>query len=145
MTDKQSQEIRSSKRAKFTQSKPKKKSTSTTWLLAGGAVLVVGQLGLFSQNVTAGRGWVAIALVIFGRWRPLRVMAGALLFGLTDALQLRIQSAGGGIESDVPYELFQALPYIVTILVVVIATARAKDDAMPEALGVPYVKGAHAG
>ena len=47
----------------------------------GGAVLIVAQLGLFRDNITAGRGWVAIALVIFGRWSPLRVMAGALLFG----------------------------------------------------------------
>lgn len=108
----------------------------------GGAVLVVGQLGLFVQNVTAGRGWVAIALVIFGRWSPFRVAAGAFLFGFTDALQLRIQAAGGGIESDVPFEFFQALPYLVTVIVVVVATARAKDDAQPESLGVPYVKGA---
>ena len=108
----------------------------------GGAVLVVGQLGLFTQNVTAGRGWVAIALVIFGRWSPLRVAAGAFLFGFTDALQLRIQSASGGIESSVPFEFFQALPYLVTIVVVVVATARARTDAQPESLGVPYVKGA---
>lgn len=108
----------------------------------GGAVLVVGQLGFFSQNVSAGRGWVAVALVIFGRWSPLRVAVGAFLFGLTDALQLRIQAAGGGIESAVPYELFQALPYVVSLLVVVIATALARSDAQPEALGVPYLKGA---
>lgn len=107
----------------------------------GGAVLVVGQLGLFTQNVTAGRGWVAIALVIFGRWSPLRVAAGAFLFGFTDALQLRIQSASGGIESDVPFEFFQALPYLVTIVVVVMATASARDDAQPESLGIPYTKG----
>ncbi len=107
----------------------------------GGAVLVVGQLGFFTENVSAGRGWVAIALVIFGRWSPLRVTLGALLFGLTDALQLRIQSAGGGIQSAVPYELFQAMPYLVTLVVVVVATARSHDDAAPEALGVPYVKG----
>ena len=109
----------------------------------GGAVLVVGQLGLFVQNVTAGRGWVAIALVIFGRWSPLRVAFGAMLFGFTDALQLRIQAASGGIESNVPFEFFQALPYIVTIVVVIVATARARGDAQPEALGVPYLKGAH--
>jgi len=92
--------------------------------------------------VAAGRGWVAIALVIFGRWSPLRVAAGAFLFGFTDALQLRIQSASGGIESDIPFEFFQALPYLVTIVVVVVATARARGDAQPEALGVPYIKGA---
>ena len=83
---------------------------------------------------------MAIALVIFGRWSPLRVMAGALLFGLTDALQLRIQAAGGGVGTEVPFELFQALPYIVTIAVVVTATARARDDAQPRSLGVPYEK-----
>ncbi len=107
----------------------------------GGAVLVVGQLGLFVQNVTAGRGWIAIALVIFGRWSPPRVAAGAFLFGFTDALQLRIQSASGGIESEVPFEFFQALPYLVTLVVVVVATARARDDAQPESLGLAFVKG----
>jgi len=107
----------------------------------GGAVLVVGQLGLFVQNVTAGRGWIAIALVIFGRWSPPRVAAGAFLFGFTDALQLRIQSASGGIESEVPFEFFQALPYLVTIVVVVVATARARDDAQPESLGWAFIKG----
>lgn len=107
----------------------------------GGAVLVVGQLGLFVQNVTAGRGWIAIALVIFGRWSPPRVAAGAFLFGFTDALQLRIQSASGGIESEVPFEFFQALPYLVTIVVVVVATARARDDAQPESLGLAFIKG----
>lgn len=106
----------------------------------GGAVLIVAQLGLFRDNITAGRGWVAIALVIFGRWSPLRVTAGALLFGLTDALQLRIQAAGGGVGTGVPFELFQALPYIVTIAVVVAATAGARGDAQPKALGVPYEK-----
>ena len=108
----------------------------------GGAVLVVGQLGFFNQDVTAGRGWVAIALVIFGRWSPTRVTLGALLFGITDALQLRIQSAGGGIQSAVPYEFFQALPYLLTLIVVVVATARSRDDAQPESLGAPYMKGA---
>ena len=108
----------------------------------GGVVLVVGQLGMFMENVTSGRGWVAIALVIFGRWRPLRVMAGALLFGITDAIQLRIQAAGGGIESDVPFELFQAMPYLVTIAVVIFATARARRSGEPEALGRPFFKGA---
>lgn len=110
----------------------------------GGAVLIVAQLGLFRDNITAGRGWVAIALVIFGRWSPLRVMAGALLFGVTDALQLRIQAAGGGVGTGVPFELFQALPYIVTIAVVVAATAWARDDAQPKALGFPYEKEAGA-
>ena len=55
--------------------------------LKGGAVLVVGQLGIIQTNVTAGAGWIAVALVIFGRWNPVYVIAGAFLFGTTDALQ----------------------------------------------------------
>jgi simple sugar transport system permease protein len=106
----------------------------------GGAVLIVGQLGFFRDSITAGRGWVAIALVIFGRWTPLRVFGGALLFGMTDALQLRIQAAGGGINSGVPFEFFQALPYLVTLGVVIVATARSRDDAMPTALGTTFEK-----
>jgi simple sugar transport system permease protein len=106
----------------------------------GGAVLVIAQLGLFQSNITAGRGWVAIALVIFGRWNPVRVVGGALLFGLTDALQLRIQAASGGYETSVPFELFQLLPYLVTVVVVSVATVRARRDAQPSALGVPFEK-----
>jgi general nucleoside transport system permease protein len=106
----------------------------------GGAVLVVAQLQLFANNVTAGRGWVAIALVILGRWNPLLVLGGAFLFGLTDALQLRVQAAGGGLNAAVPYELFQALPYVVTLVVMTVSAVRARRDAKPAALGVPFVK-----
>jgi ABC-type uncharacterized transport system permease subunit len=106
----------------------------------GGAVLVVGQLSLFLPNVTAGRGWVAIALVIFGRWNPLYVLGGAVLFGLTDALQLRIQAASGGIDTGVPFELFQALPYAVTLAVMALVVIRGRRDAQPAALGIPYRK-----
>jgi general nucleoside transport system permease protein len=106
----------------------------------GGAVLVVAQLQLFANNVTAGRGWVAIALVIFGRWNPLLVLGGAFLFGLTDALQLRVQAAGGGLSATVPYEFFQALPYLITLLVMTVSAVRARRDAQPAALGVPFVK-----
>ena len=108
----------------------------------GGAALVVSDLGFWDQNVVAGRGWVAIALVIFGRWSPTRVALGTVLFGLTDKLGQTIQTAGGGIQSGVPYEFFQALPYLVTLVVVVAATALARDDAAPESLGTPYLKGA---
>jgi len=105
-----------------------------------GAVLVIGDVSLFGTNVTAGRGWVAIALVIFGRWNPLIVFGGALLFGMTDALQLRIQAASGGSNSGVPYEVFQALPYVLTLAVMVIATVAAKRNAQPAALGIPFRK-----
>ena len=100
----------------------------------GGAVLTVAQLGIFNEGVTAGRGWIAVALVIFARWRPGLVLAGALLFGIANALQFRIQALN--IEA-IPYELLLMLPYVLTILVLLRTTSRA---AAPAALGVPYVK-----
>jgi general nucleoside transport system permease protein len=106
----------------------------------GGAVLIVTQLRLFANNITAGRGWVAIAIVIFGRWHPIWVLVGAFLFGFTDALQLRVQAAGGGINAVVPYEFFQALPYLVTVVVMVLSSITGRRDAQPAALGVPYRK-----
>jgi ABC-type uncharacterized transport system permease subunit len=107
----------------------------------GGAVLIIGDINLWGPNVTAGRGWVAIALVIFGRWNPLLVFGGALAFGITDALQLRIQAASGGTTASIPYEVFQALPYVLTLVVLVWATIAAKRSAQPSALGVPFRKG----
>jgi simple sugar transport system permease protein len=106
----------------------------------GGAVLIVGDIGLFQDNITNGRGFVAVALVIFGRWNPLLVLLGAFMFGLVDALQLRIQTLSGGTSSAVPYEFFQALPYLLTLAVMVTATVVAKRSAQPSALGVPYLK-----
>ena len=81
-------------------------------MAAGGAFLSLAQLGAFSPGIIAGRGWVAIALVIFARWDPLRAMLGSLLFGGVFALQLRLQTIG----FDLPFEAFLALPYIVTIM-----------------------------
>jgi simple sugar transport system permease protein len=106
----------------------------------GGAVLIIGDVSLFGTNVTAGRGWVALALVIFGRWNPLLVFGGALAFGILDALQLRIQAASGGTNAAVPFEVFQALPYVLTLTVMVVTTITARRNAQPAALGVPYRK-----
>lgn len=102
----------------------------------GGAALVNGPLGLFNREVTAGRGWVALALVVFAGWRPGVAVAGALLFGLCDAAQLRLQ----GTATEIPYEVFLALPYLVTLIALVL---RARASRTPAALGVPYVRGAH--
>jgi general nucleoside transport system permease protein len=110
----------------------------------GGAVLVLGQLNLFETNVSGGRGWIAVALVIFGRWNPLLVLGGAFLFGFTDALQIRVQAVSGGIASTVPTEIFAALPYVVTLAVMVVATVWAGRDAQPSALGAPFRKGVNA-
>jgi general nucleoside transport system permease protein len=98
----------------------------------GGAVLTVGQLGLFKEGVTAGRGWIAVALVIFARWQPHLALAGALLFGCATALQFRLQALN---LPWLPYELLLMLPYVLTLLVLL--RARASDGA-PAALGRPY-------
>jgi len=100
-------------------------------MAAGGAFLSLAQLGAFTYGIIAGRGWVCIALVIFGNWHPLRVLWGALLFGGVFALQLRLQIAG----LKLPYETFLALPYLVTILALAIA---GRNAAYPAALLKPY-------
>jgi ABC-type uncharacterized transport system permease subunit len=102
-------------------------------MAAGGAFLSLSQLGAFTHGIISGRGWVAIALVIFGNWDPIRVMGGALIFGGTFALQLRLQAMG--LELPIPYETFLALPYIVTIIALVIA---GRNASYPAALLKPY-------
>jgi len=102
-------------------------------MAAGGAFLSLAQLGAFTHGIVSGRGWVAIAIVIFGNWDPLRVMAGALIFGGTFALQLRLQAMG--LQLPVPYETFLALPYVVTIIALVIA---GRNASYPAALLKPY-------
>ncbi len=101
----------------------------------GGAVLTVVQLNLFTEGITAGRGWIAIALVVFSRWNPVWALVGALLFGITDALQFRIQALG---SQEMPYEFLLMLPYGLTLLALVFSTGR---SLAPAALGIPYVKG----
>jgi len=108
----------------------------------GGAVLTVVQLQLFREGITAGRGWIAVALVIFARWRPGLALVGALLFGLADALQYRIQvlsqvERGSGA---IPYEFLLMLPYVLTLLALLYR--RGRSDA-PAALGRPYSEDTH--
>lgn len=98
---------------------------------AGGAFLSLAQLGAFTYGIIAGRGWVCIALVIFGNWDPFRVLWGALLFGGVFALQLRLQTTG----LQLPYETFLALPYLVTIAALAIA---GRNVQYPAALLKPY-------
>jgi len=94
-------------------------------MAAGGAYLSLAQLGSFIFGIVSGRGWVCIALIIFANWHPVRVMWGALLFGGVSALQLRLQSQG----YKLPYELFLALPYLVTILALTLAGRNASAPA----------------
>ncbi|HEY76146.1 MAG TPA: ABC transporter permease [Thermoflexia bacterium] len=102
-------------------------------IAAGGAFLSLAQLGAFTHGIVSGRGWVALALVIFGNWDPVKVMWGALIFGGTFALQLRLQAMG--LNLPIPYETFLALPYVVTIVALVIA---GRNATYPAALLKPY-------
>lgn len=102
-------------------------------MAAGGAFLSLAQLGAFTHGIIAGRGWVAIAIVIFGNWSPVKVMGGALIFGGTFALQLRLQAMG--LQLPIPYETFLALPYVVTIIALVLA---GRNASYPAALLKPY-------
>lgn len=99
----------------------------------GGAFITLAQLNMFTENLTAGRGFIAIAAVIFGRWHPLGAMIATLLFGMADALQLRLQ----GLGVNVPYQFLLMLPYIFTILAMVGVVKRTNA---PTALAVPYEK-----
>lgn len=98
---------------------------------AGGASLSLGQLHFFVDDMTGGRGFMALAALIFGRWDPVGGLVACLLFGAADALQFRIQATG----VNIPYQFMLMLPYLLTLVVLVIFMARARG---PAAIGVPY-------
>lgn len=91
----------------------------------GGASLVLAQVGSFTEGMTAGRGYVAIAIVVLGRWHPGGIALGALLFGLATALQFLLQTLG----LDAPYQLFLMLPYLLTLLALAGAVGRVRAPA----------------
>ncbi len=90
-----------------------------------GASLVLAQVGTFTEKMTAGRGFIAIAIVVLGRWHPLGAALAALLFGAATALQFTFQASG----SAVPYQLFLALPYLLALAVLAVAVGRRKGPA----------------
>jgi ABC-type uncharacterized transport system permease subunit len=98
----------------------------------GGAYLSIGFVGAFGENMTAGRGFIALAAVIFGNWRPFGAFAAALLFGASTALSFRLAT-----YSDSAAVLFQALPYILTLIAVAGVIGRSIP---PAAVGRPYSK-----
>ncbi len=105
----------------------------------GGAHLSLAYTKGWTENITGGRGWIAVALVIFAMWDPLRAVIGAALFGGINAVQFRMQAAG----TTIPAALLNMLPYIATILVLVIITwweTLRKRIGAPAALGVPYAR-----
>lgn len=97
----------------------------------GGGQLVLAGLGLFTEDVTAGRGFIALAAVVFGRWRPVGTLGAVLLFAVTEAVQVRSQVLG----LDLPYQLLIAMPYIVTILALAVFQ---RSMRAPAALGAAY-------
>ncbi|HEV8629900.1 MAG TPA: ABC transporter permease [Thermoanaerobaculia bacterium] len=98
----------------------------------GGAYLSIGQASLFTRNMSAGRGFIALAALIFGKWRPVQTMLACLLFGAADALSIQMQGV-----SRIPVQFIQLIPYVLTLVVLAgfIGQSRA-----PRALGIPYVK-----
>jgi simple sugar transport system permease protein len=104
----------------------------------GGAYLSVGQSSLFTRGMTAGRGFIALAALIFGKWRPVPTMLACLLFGFTEALTIQIQGVFKlPSGEDIPVQFIQIIPYVLTIVVLAgfIGLSRA-----PKALGQPYEK-----
>lgn len=101
----------------------------------GGSFITLSAFNSFFFEMINGRGWVCIALVVFGAWKPGKALLGAILFGLFDAYQLRLQQLTGAV---VPYQLFLMLPFVMSILALIVMSRRV---AYPRALMVPYRKG----
>jgi simple sugar transport system permease protein len=102
----------------------------------GGAYLSIGQSSLFTRNMTVGRGFIALAALIFGKWRPVPTLLACILFGFTEALSIQMQGAKP-FGKDIPVQFIQMVPYVLTIVVLAgfIGTSRP-----PRALGIPYQK-----
>jgi simple sugar transport system permease protein len=110
-------------------------------VLAGiaGAYLSIGQSSLFTRNMTSGRGFIALAALIFGKWRPVQTLLACLLFGLTEAVSIQMQ---GVVKlpsgEDIPVQFIQMVPYLLTIVVLAGFIGQSRP---PRALGIPYDKG----
>jgi general nucleoside transport system permease protein len=104
----------------------------------GGAYLSIGQSSLFTRNMTAGRGFIALAALIFGKWRPVQTTLACLLFGATEAISIQMQ---GAVKlpsgEDIPVQFIQMVPYVLTIVVLAGFIGSSRP---PRALGIPYQK-----
>jgi simple sugar transport system permease protein len=104
----------------------------------GGAYLSIGQSSLFTRNMTSGRGFIALAALIFGKWRPVQTMLACLLFGFTEAVTIQMQ---GVVKlpsgDDIPIQFIQMVPYLLTIIVLAGFIGSSRP---PKALGIPYEK-----
>jgi simple sugar transport system permease protein len=104
----------------------------------GGAYLSIGQSSLFTRNMTSGRGFIALAALIFGKWRPVQTLAACLFFGLTEAITIQMQ---GVVKlpsgDDIPVQFIQMVPYLLTMVVLAGFIGQSRP---PRALGRPYEK-----
>lgn len=97
----------------------------------GGSFLTLASAGMFVSDIAAGRGWIAIAIVIFGNWKPVKILWAALFFAFLDAFQMQFQSLG----IQIPYQLVLTLPYVLTILALIFSR---RQQGAPQSLGIPY-------
>ncbi len=102
-----------------------------------GAYLVLGQNAAFVPQMTAGRGFMALAAMIFGHWHPLRALLACLLFGFLDAAAIRLEGVALPLVGQLPVQAVQALPYLLTVVLLAGFIGRA---VAPRALGQPYLK-----
>jgi simple sugar transport system permease protein len=100
----------------------------------GGAYFSLVQTGYFLENVTGGAGWIALALVIFGRWKAYWITIGAFIFGIVDSFQLGLQATG----TSIPFQFLLMLPYLIPIAIL---AAMYKKTGAPAALAIPYKRG----
>ncbi|MFZ1814338.1 MAG: ABC transporter permease [Rhizobiaceae bacterium] len=107
----------------------------SAFMAVGGAFLTMSAFNSFFFEMINGRGWICIALVVFGSWRPGKALIGAILFAAFDAYQVRLQQVTGGV---VPYQVFLMLPYVLSIIALIAVARRAT---YPKALMIPYQKG----
>ncbi len=105
-------------------------------MAVGGAFLTMSAFDSFFFDMVGGRGWICVALVVFGAWRPGKALLGAILFAAFDALQIRVQQTGLG--TVIPYQIFLMMPYVLSILALVLMSRSAQ---VPAALMVPFNKG----
>ena len=102
-----------------------------------GAYLVLAQTGAFIDDMTAGKGYLALAALIFGKWRPWAAVSGCLLFAFTDAIQIRLQGTELPLIGSIPDAFIQAIPYVLTVVLLAGFMGRA---VAPKAIGIPFVK-----
>lgn len=108
-------------------------------ILAGiaGAYLSIGQSSLFTRNMTAGRGFIALAALIFGKWKPVQTLLACLLFGFTEAVSIQMQGAVKFSGEEIPVQFINMVPYVLTIVVLAGFIGSSRP---PRALGIPYQK-----